>query len=250
MAFLRNIPAAAADIFVQHLKTMDSIRNRFAVPIGSTQGQMSEMESGYHTAVTDARNASVKKLEELENLVNQNDALVRAEVEHAIGLSEEPAGVNEKLLREQKMMNAWARIKPALDKIRDDGLFMEAPAKISNFVLAFTASSDREALAALRRELPYYVDARLDDLEADGVKRTVIKAFEDTLASELPEIQVFLTLKRELDNYGVANARLAISFCKQAIQNGEMTYMTPLWGSSTNAPIVTAQGLVLETGGF
>jgi hypothetical protein len=249
MTFLRGVPAAAADIFAQHLKTLGDIRQRYAVPIGSTQGQTNSIQSSFDEAVSKAKTEAFQKLEALTKQINSNETLIRTEAAVAIGLQEMPAGVNEQLLKTQRMSDAWRRIQPAFDRMSNDEFATEGPAKVSSYVLNACRSQDDDTIASMFKELPFYVAGRFDDTNAEGLNLQIMTAFEDAIASERPSVKEVLDFKRELDRRGTYNARLSVSLCRDAIEKGDVTFLSPLWGT-IKTTIVDENGLQLQQGGF
>lgn len=149
------------------------------------------------------------------------------------------------------MTSAWQRLKPIFDRIPDAAFFSDGQRLVKEYVGEFSGRGDGASLAALYLELPFYISGRFSGDEAESDKLSFMRAFEDAIASADPSVQEVLQLKRELDNRGIYNARLAVTYCKQAIDQEDLAYMTTLWGEGMKTAIVDENGLQLQAaGGF
>lgn len=221
---LENIHESIANAFTGYLKKLDLIRMQTTVSVGASGAETQAAHSRAQTRSQEAKAAALTTLADLGKSIGLREAAARSEIELGLGLRLDSEDVQENLLRENRMSAAWNRIKPILDGVEE----LDLSGKISELAGTFGEKQDADAIAALRREIPLYVQARSPE-HGDFITNDSADALDSALAGSNPQARTALDFKRRLDG-GIKNLRFALSSCEHAIEHNDIEIVVPSFG--------------------
>jgi hypothetical protein len=240
--FLRSAAnEAIVKIYTDYHALKAKIVQSSTIRIGAGADEEAAGRADMMTKITQAKDAALSSLADVRTTISDHAKTVTTETELQLGGRPDTEDVNENILREARQTAAWERIKPVPDKIP----LLDISEKVNSFVTAFASEQNLDGIAGVKRELPFYIEARAsDDNQADTVKTIVLDAFDRTLADGRPECQPALAAKAEL-LYGVSQLELAVSLCQNAITTNETSWTMPLW-ERRQTTVVTTTGVAGE----
>jgi hypothetical protein len=240
LASLRGKIDKIDELFKQATGALIKLRNSPRLTMGATTSEIDQARREIEEAERQVRDAAARDLEELKGETERQRAEVMKAILRAIGRPE-PAGATEALLREQRELRAWNRIKPMLD--REPSSYPAIWTRTRSLALEAIAAGDDDALAALRVEIGTYLMGR----GLSNVDATNGRAQLDTLiGGERPAVAAALALQREVEQ-GIYAVLLAVNYVTHAIKTGSMMITVLGWDGKT-ARAIAAPGVDVKTG--
>jgi hypothetical protein len=221
---LRSLPESIVNVFTEYHKKIDVINRQSTVAIGSSGDEIRAAENRKAERTRAARDEAIKELHNLRDVIGERETIVRKQIELGLGLRLDSDDASENLLRETRMNQAWARLKPILDQAEP----LNVSETVDRLTRQFAAAGDADSLATLRRELPLYITGRVPERDARDVSEMTMQRFDQALGETSAEGAQALTYKRELDP-GVYQLRAAINYTEYAITHNELSYPLPGW---------------------
>jgi len=211
-----------------------------AVSLQATTDEVKKAKEATDRAVQETKDTAVREFEALKVETEKERDQVMSGITRALG---RPVTTNatEALLREQREIRAWGRLKPILDRVQPQlGPLM---VEIKQRVLEALAVGDDDGIAVLRAELGHYLQGR--GIAQDGAAEAV-RQVDQQIGSERPAVAAALTLQREVET-GVRSVMLGINYATNALQKGSPFFALVEWdGKATRT--VTRAGVVMEGG--
>lgn len=213
---LEKIHETIAKIFTDYRAALDKARKMTFVQAGASGEEIRAAEASIADKRQKASESALTEINERRDLLAEIEKTSMRQIEFGLGLRLDGEDQTANLLRENRMTAAWNRIKPILDREEDLHVFR----RVGELVKTFGENNDMDSVAALKRELPLYLEGRSPE-HGDYMTKESMEALDDALAGSRPESRDAVSFKRKLES-GLLHLRFSLNAVESAIQKNEL----------------------------